>query len=161
MSTMSHITITTGHHRASPRSEVYDETLDLLEPLLRRVVAGETVAVPNVKPVCALTGAATGDALILTVWGPSTEDMGRIPLATVAVARGPDESERLWGLIHTTAVPPIGRPGAAPTAPWCAARIDPGLAYYPEASEWLGDLERCLAWAWIERLSQQRQRPGA
>lgn len=39
-----------------------------------------------------------------------------------------------------------------PGEPWCAVRLEPGIALYPETAHWLGDFERCLAWAWLERL---------
>jgi len=50
--------------------------------------------------------------------------------------------------------PNVGDPldfGALPQAPWCAARLETGLALYPGAAVWLGDYERLVAWAWIER----------
>jgi hypothetical protein len=38
-----------------------------------------------------------------------------------------------------------------PQTPWCAAKLMPGLSAYPAAAMWLGDMERCVAWAWIEK----------
>ena len=37
-----------------------------------------------------------------------------------------------------------------PEPPWCAVEIHPALALYPAAAEWLGDFERCVAWAWVD-----------
>lgn len=42
-------------------------------------------------------------------------------------------------------------PDQVPPEPWVAVRIEVGAAVMPEAMAWTGDLERCLAWAWIER----------
>jgi hypothetical protein len=37
-----------------------------------------------------------------------------------------------------------------PPEPWCAARIEVGSLAFPDEMLWLGDFERCLAWAWLE-----------
>ena len=39
-----------------------------------------------------------------------------------------------------------GNGSEQPDQPWCAARLEPGLALDPEATHWLGAFERCLAW---------------
>jgi hypothetical protein len=45
-----------------------------------------------------------------------------------------------------------GAPDARPAEPWCAASIDPrGASADRAAYRWLGDFERCLAWAWLTR----------
>ena len=36
-------------------------------------------------------------------------------------------------------------------APWLAVITHPTLAAHLGATEWLGDFERCVAWAWITR----------
>ena len=39
-----------------------------------------------------------------------------------------------------------------PAEPWCAVLIHLTLALAdPSASAWLGDFERCVAWAWVHR----------
>jgi len=42
-------------------------------------------------------------------------------------------------------------PPTPPAAPWCASRLEPGLAWHPEAKRWLEDIVPCIAWAWVER----------
>jgi hypothetical protein len=149
---LHHVTLTTGRERASLLDEVGDDAIRLLAPLLRSVVAGEEVEVPRVRPPCTLTGAAGGDCLILTVWGPPDGEQ-LVPLATVGIARGPAESDRLWSLLHATAagIATVTPGDQAPPLPWCGARLEVGLALYPEAAHWLADFERCAAWTWIER----------
>lgn len=41
-----------------------------------------------------------------------------------------------------------------PAEPWCAVVIHPTIALHPETLAWLGDLERCIAWAWVTRSSE-------
>lgn len=38
-----------------------------------------------------------------------------------------------------------------PDAPWCAVVLHPSLSAYRGDVEWMGDFERCIAWAWITR----------
>ena len=143
MKTLTHLTITTGDSRPSPRSEVTDETLQVLRPLVERVAAGERVEVPWVEPRCVMTGAREGSALVVTVWGPPLVEGLEVPLVTFGVAPREDDAAGLWEALQGT--------GARPAAPWCAVRIYPSVGLHPEAVGWLGDFERCVAWTWIER----------
>jgi len=38
-----------------------------------------------------------------------------------------------------------------PPVPWCAVSVHTPVGAFPEALDWLGDFERCIAWAWITR----------
>jgi hypothetical protein len=76
-----------------------------------------------------------------------------MPVITIGIAAKSRCSAKLWQMLHNHAMPGIPVKtdiNAPPSAPWCAARIEGGLAHYPGAAAWLGDFERCLAWAWIE-----------
>jgi hypothetical protein len=46
---LEHKTLNTGDVRMSPRSEVHDQTLDALRPVLEKALAGDSVAVPCFK----------------------------------------------------------------------------------------------------------------
>jgi hypothetical protein len=74
---------------------------------------------------------------------------GHIPLVTFAVAPGPAELPVAAKLLG---VPP----GADVWAPACIVRIEPSIVLAPSDTGWLGDFERCLAWAWIEGLDESR-----
>lgn len=140
-----HLTLDTGHQRDSHRHEVADHVVELLRPLLDRAVAGERVPVPgDVQPAgCTLTAARGRDrALLVTVSGPPPD---HAPLVTLGVAPSSLASAELWREWIGTE-----RDDRTPAPPWCVVRLYPGLALHPEAAHWLGDLERCVAWAWIE-----------
>lgn len=149
---IEHLTIDTGDQRRSYRTEVADEVVAMLRPLLDRVAAGERVAVPgDARPRCELSGAlGRNRALVVTVWAvdplPAAAGLDRpVPLVSLGIAPTSRAADEVWhGMTQRT------RDDRTPSAPWCAVRIYPTLALYPEASHWLGDLERCLAWAWIE-----------
>jgi hypothetical protein len=83
-----------------------------------------------------MTGAAAGDAAVLTVWGPRVEEAPEVPvpIATIGLASGPAEAERLWAMLHVPyeaqmgeLVTPADQP---PPLPWCAARLEVGAVVY-------------------------------
>lgn len=150
-----HLTLDTGHQRDSYREEVPDDVVALLRPFLDRAVAGERVAVPGdlQPPGCTMIASrGSARALLVTVSGPPYE--GRAvhpilpppppPLCHIGVAPNSLASAELWRRW-------IGgeRDDRTPSPPWCVVQLLPGLALHPQAAHWLGDLERCLAWAWI------------
>jgi len=146
---ITHLTLSTGHARRSPRDEVGDDTLQLLVPWLRKAAAtGERLPLPVAELAqYGLIAMASDGALIATV------DAGvGVPLVTIGVAQRSRQAAGLWAnLASIFDVPPGLSP---PRAPWCAVALRPALLDHPQASEWLGDFERCLAWAWITRNPQ-------
>lgn len=154
---VEHITLATGHTRRSPRSEVADEVVTALACSLRAAIAGAQVPVPYVTPRCTLTATGEGRCLVATVWGGG-DDRGRpVPLVTIGVATHARCGGQVWRLLHDHALlPPRTDRDRQPPAPWCAARLEPGVALHREVDDWIGDYERCLAWAWIEVVSERR-----
>lgn len=156
---LAHLTLTTGHLLRSYREEVGDETIALLAPWLARAIstgAREPLPVASLAHFAASATVECG-ALLCTVWGPpvsqqsaaSVPPASGVPLVTLGVAQRSRHAAALWPLLVTL-------PGAAaglqrPPPPWCAVSLQPGVLLHPAASEWLGDLERCIAWAWITR----------
>lgn len=136
-----HLTLDTGHGRRSYRDEVDDTVVALLGQQLGEMLAGLQV---EVMPGYRLTGAAASGALLATVSGQDG------PLATIAVAPSGRTSARLWEELRKpgNGAVAVGNP---PQPPWCAVRLYPALLADAEAIGRLGDLERCVAWAWIER----------
>jgi len=143
-----HVTLTTGHARDSFQGEVAPEALGALADLLSQALAGGRAPIPNTG--CALTATAEGHALLATVYGAEASGVAP-PIVTIGVARKSRVSPRLWGLLHEDRLQLATDPDTWPPAPWCAARLDVGAATYPEAMGWVGDFERCLAWAWVVR----------
>lgn len=130
--TLCHYTIATGHVRQSPRSEVDDDVIAVLRPLLR---SGDH-RLPG-PPGYRLRVTIDGTVLAATV------TRGPAPLATVMVCldqAGLDRALEATGTI----------PAVRLTLPCALADLHPTLAMDMEAAGWIGDLERCLAWAWIE-----------
>ena len=155
---INHVTLTTGHNRASPRDEVRDEILSALYPWLEQVLeAGAPTPLPA-ESLAHYSAKATREdiGLVLTVYAPRGPHIkGKphkgemVPIVTMGLAQRPDGAAVLWqqmidvfGAAPGTEMPPT---------PWCAIAPHPALIQYQDAAEWLGDFERCVAWAWITR----------
>lgn len=151
MTYLNHITLSTGHTRCSDRAEVSGETLARVGPWLAALVESGQPAPLPVSGLANYTGHASvmDGALIVTISGPMT---GKAPpLVSLGVAKRSRHGAVLWPLMTGPVMPPT-KPGIQrPGEPWAAVAIWPTVALFPDAVGWLGDLERCIAWAWLER----------
>lgn len=145
-----HLTLDTGDQRDSYRDEIGQEAIDLLRPLIERAVAGERVLVPGDldPPGCTITGARSRDrGLSLAIWGPpvdGTEGM-HVPLVSIGVAPSSLSSREVWRSLTGRDVDDM-----TPRPPYCAVRLHPTAVLHLPAMARLGDLQRCLAWAWVD-----------
>jgi len=151
---ITHLTLSSGNSRRSPRAEVGDDTLQMLVPWLRKAVAAGTrqpLPVEGLDLYSVLALVQDG-ALVATVYAGADA-----PLVTIGVAQRSRQGSALWDSMLTTfaAAPGLERPAE----PWCAVALHAALLAHPDAGEWLGDFERCLAWAWITRRPQFEAAP--
>lgn len=148
---MLHYTLNTGHSRESPRSEVSQAAIDLLTPML----AGGEFPIPGTSAMVSVdTDGPMLCALVYLVRG--SEEIHLVQI----VVNDMDDDDALWALVeseylHDTDTGPLATCDMAPpkkpaSVPWCAITLDLDSASEIEQMEWLGDFERCLAWAWIE-----------
>jgi len=155
---LHHVTLSTGHTRRSPRSEVADSILAVLVPWLNSLVeTGSRIALPapGLEHFSA-TGTVESGSLLFTIWAPNGPHVAgkayegdKIPLVTFGVAQRSRQGTELWSMMSAQfGVHPDLR---KPAEPWCATAIHSGIAANPKAVLWLGDFERCVAWAWITR----------
>lgn len=154
---LNHITLSTGHTTRIQQGDVSGETLARVGPWLAVLVeSGQPAPLPVSSLADYSAHAAVLDgALIVTISGPPPLDgpmAGKAPpLVSIGVANRSRHGTVLWPLM-TGPVMPKAKPGLQrPGEPWCAVAIWPTLALYPAATQWLGDLERCIAWAWIDK----------
>ncbi len=95
------------------------------------------------------------------VWAlMATVFRGPDPVVTIGVATDDDSAAVLWEMLtdlrdRLPGAPGIG--GEVPRmrpdeTPWCVVVL---ANVTREESSWLGDFERCLAWAWIEHVRSQ------
>lgn len=131
---MQHYTINTGHVRDTARSEIDGAIIELLLPLL----ATGDYTMPHPFEDYELRVTVGGDVLAATVYS------GAAPLATTVVcvdAAGLDNALRVLGASPTIALQP----------PAILVKLFPSISLDPSSTIWLGDFERCLGWAWVEK----------
>lgn len=143
-----HITLESGDTRRSPRSEVSQQVLATMAPHLRRALAAGRAGDPIPTTDSRLTATASGPNLVATVLS-----YDGVPLVTFGVASRSRGAGALWGALHEGRLTTTDR-AELPAAPWCAARLEAGPEYLTDVSEWIGDYERIIAWAWIEGLAK-------
>lgn len=157
--TLEHVTLTTGHVRRSPRSEVGAGVLAVL-----RGEVLPALAVPEGEPCGAAVPVPGFGDWSLRRWrcGPGADLLtlhagpDGPAVLTVGVGWGLD-SAGLWSRLCGSAALPLG-PGIEarrePARPWCAARTEPAMlaldGVAAAVSVWSADLARCLAWALVE-----------
>lgn len=128
-----HVTIETGHTRESPRSEVSPETIAALLPLLG---GGPLPGCPGWR--------VTRDD-----WSWTLETERGSPIVTWGVARHPAEGAALWRHLEALSAGPIAEPPSR--YPWLGVvlrEMAPRLTR--DELLMLADIERCVAWAWLE-----------
>lgn len=148
---IAHLTLQTGHTRRIKAGEVPGEVLARVRPWLAALVAsGRAMPLPVAawSEYCALALVQDG-GLVVTISGPPLPDgRGRPPLVSLGVARRSRHGAVLWPLMTGPVMPAPAHGVTRPPEPWCAAAIWPSAYLAPDSAVWLGDLERCIAWAW-------------
>lgn len=145
---LRHVTITSGDARDSYRSEVDDEAIRVCRELLDLAIEGEEdgVRVP-VMPGITMAATATSKSCLLTLMRDDD------PIVQIGIATHSRAGASLWRVL--TEVNPSGTPIAVdrcPPEPWVAARLEPGAVNCtPDILMAIGDFERCMGWAFIER----------
>lgn len=154
-----HVTLTSGRVQQSPRSEVGDDVIAMLRPLLTRALRGEDVPVPHM-PGYTVRGGVHGRCCLVTLFRAEAETRGedgrplQPPVLSIGVAPHSRCGAYLWRAMHQPLVPqapPLATdPDAVPAEPWCADLIEIGAVLHPLDLSWTGDFSRCVAWTWIE-----------
>lgn len=152
---MIHYTLNTGHSRVSTRSEVATQIVEMLRPMLK---IGEH-PIPNTD---CMVEVQTNDEMLTAVIRPCGS---QLDLVQITVVDGDQQrSDEVWQFVqsHYLEMTDFGNLAAADFAtpqqpsetPWCAIILTPLTGTDLASRDWLGDFERCLAWAWLERNKQ-------
>ena len=158
MTFINHITLNTGHVARTKRADVAPDVTALLANWLPGTInSGRTHALP--VPSLSHFGAQVlvhDGALVVTVVAPvGPHQQGQpfagktMPLVTFGVAQRSRQGALLWDMLTSAfgSVAGLQQPGT----PWCAVAVHPSIAAYDGPVDWLGDFERCVAWAWLTR----------
>ena len=140
-----HITLTTGHTRDSQSREVPQAIRATLAPLVQGLNAAGPAGLPMPGfPGYRVAGKVSARCLVATV------HRGDAVLASIGVAGHSRCGAVLWRGLHDWGDTPVATDrGQPPAAPWVAAALDAAGLTDP-AVHWLGDFERCLAWAFVD-----------
>ena len=155
---INHITLNTGHIARTSRADVAPAATQLLADWLPTAInngKAHPLPVPELSHISAQVFVQDG-ALVVTVSapvGPHTQGKPHtgkaMPLVTFGVAQRSRQGAPLWDMLIKSF---DGKSGIKqPNAPFCAVAIHPSITAYTGPVEWLGDFERCAAWAWITR----------
>jgi len=152
---INHVTLNTGHNCKSPRSEVSNKTIEIISSWLDGAIKSNiNVCLPtsDLKNYTAYATEAE-DGLMVTISGNSKQILGGepVPLVTMCVVNQEHKENDVWQLMTGPHMPKVARGVVCPEKPYLGVSIWPMAFLYFEALEWLGDLERCIAWAWLER----------
>lgn len=158
--TLIHLTLNTGHRRPSPRSEVGDEALAVVAPLVHR--GGGALPPPFngydltiIAPEESAAAFTVERRRILTLSAGKGQDQ-RAPLISGFCCWRSSRAAGYWALVGASvhqfaaASLPARLPPRPATTPWLAILLWPSFIADPGPLGWLGDFERCVAWALIE-----------
>ena len=151
---LAHLTLQTGNLRFVPAAEVSAGDLAGPRELLDAALAaaeGDSVPMPGTDGWHLTAGEeAEGNLLVFALW-PPTAAPGDTAVAQCVCARRttPLTTGLYQGLRHDWGEQiPIADPDL-PT-PWLIVELDlVQLVAWPDAATWLGEAERCIAWAWL------------
>lgn len=155
---INHITISTGHTARTRRADVAAAATELMAKWLPDTInSGKAYGLPvqELSHFSAQVFVQDG-ALVVTVSAPvGPHQQGKpftgqtMPLVTFGVATRSRQSAPLWTMLVNAFSCKTGL--QAPDVPYCAVAVHPSIAIYKGPVEWLGDFERCMAWAWVTR----------
>jgi len=155
-----HLTLTTGHARWSPRSEVDPAILAQMAEAVAECERDGQVEIPTPDGLAVLHRIADSatPSRNVAVWAlaPANEPSSRA-LVTFALAMKSRPGAGLWRTLHAMSwTPPlVTDPATPPPEPWLAGMLHLPALLQPSALSWLGDIERCVAWAWIDGVWKQ------
>jgi len=148
---LHHVRLVTGYGGRSTRDEVDDQAIARFRSL---IAAGGGALEPDGNE---LRVEVSGRCLTATVHR-SAERGGEL-LATIGVAEHSRCGAALWRRLHQDCVVKLGRVtmrrDEVPPEPWSAACLEAGAEADAAAMRWLGDIERCLSWAWLVEVEQR------
>lgn len=145
---INHITLQSAHSRDSFAREVSRATLEACKKLIEKCLASnEIVEIAEYPGFYLLCNQFGGRVLSGSIWYGTKKP---IALANFAIAIKSKNSKKSWAALHKfSTLTPATDSGKPPSVPWIAVSIVPEAAAYPDAMQWFGDFERCLAWAWV------------
>jgi hypothetical protein len=147
---LSHLTIETGHCAVTPRSDIADEIIMRLQPIIDEqggLIKEAGIYIDIIRPLMASGRPRDGAAAFTLQLGH-----GGPALASNVVCWQSDMADEAWIMCgNPNRAPLTDQQIVKPNAPWLATMLLPAVVDAPhDAVRLLADLERCLAWTLIE-----------
>lgn len=136
-----HTTIDNGRTRRSPRSEVAQEVIDTIVPWVKNMLDGHPQGIIDDKYSC--RAEMRNSKMCEFVISRLTADMQATDVIRFVVCRHSRHKQNAWALVSG-----VGEP---PEVPFCAVKFE-GLSLIDDLEHIgeFGDVERCIAWAWLQ-----------
>lgn len=147
MTYIRHITLQTAHSRNIEKSEISAESIEFCTDLITSCLLNpnEKVSIKNFDGYYFSAGNTGGKSLFGTVW------YGELPLVTFVVAKKSRNAAKVWQELHRNVTLEAKTDVKdVPSVPFIAVSVQVTANLVPDAMSWLGDFERCIAWAWMD-----------
>jgi hypothetical protein len=143
--------VTVDRHAAlSPRLASDEPAIEAMAGHLDRAMTHGRDPIPPYPGLAALM-TAEGPDLLVTVYLDRAD--GPVPLLSFGIATQPSvNAGRLWGI--------VGGTGEPPPTPWCAAKPEIGAPDHGAVLPEIAGYQRCLAFAWIDRVRRAEAPAG-
>ena len=144
-----HVTTTTGHVRKSPRSEISEETINILKPWVKDMLEGKLRGIMDTHYSCRCEQHSS--KMIEFVISRLSDDFKQTDLVRFIICNHSRRKRVAWAW--------VGGLGDAPEVPFCAAQlltdnvIPEDFNYIPV----FADFERCIAWTWLDIISNPKE----
>lgn len=155
LGTLSHLTIQTGHVTTGRYSDIDPVVVGALKLWLRTAKPFKLPGLPLWSKEAAIPGkpgyyavmTEKGDGLLVSIC--IDDDIEDCIVLTFAVAPDDAAGENVWCRVCDSQVQP-------PPAPWCAVKLQEGIAHMHSPFDilWMGDFQRLVAWAWMEHVAE-------
>jgi len=153
---LHHVVLTSGRSHRAERGVEAEARIRICANLLAEALAGGKPVVPGIVPAVSMS--ATDGERCLTVSLSRTDIPFSSPVLTFGVAERARCGAALWRALHDAAAPHEFATHCQPwpPEPWCAEHYDSTRPLYVDGNAWtsLAELERCIAWAFLDRLAQ-------
>ncbi|TYB18508.1 lactate dehydrogenase [Aggregatibacter actinomycetemcomitans] len=142
-----HVTVTTGHARKSPRTEVSDDTINILKTWISDMLKGDLRGIVDSHYSC--RAGQYNAKMIEFIISRLSDDFKQVDLVRFVVCNHSRRKNVAWALVD-------GK-GDAPDVPFCAVQLlDNFILQDLEHLSFFGDFERCISWAWLDMQNDKK-----
>lgn len=160
---LQHVTLNTGHNLPFNGADCDPAVIEIASSLLDFALEqGTRVSLPDGElSHLSFECKSQGRKLSIVAYGPMAPHVkGKpfdgdnvVPIAICAVSPKSKDSD-VWATLTESYETIYKKPCSTqrPQAPWLGVVLTPMLSLFEESVDMLADFERCIAWAWMQKL---------